>query len=242
MILKPESPMILKTLVIDDEPLAHEVIKTYAKDIKSIEIVGYCSDALESLDVMNKQSIDLLLLDINMPKISGIEFLKAVNNPPMVILTTAYADFALAGYELNVLDYLTKPFSFIRFLKAIQKAEHHNTLLQKHELEINPDSVFIKSNKKTFQVKFEDITYIEGLGDYIKIYTNNAHFITNVSMKRMEELLPKNMFFRIHKSSIVNLKKIVSIEGNMVEVVNKKLVVGNNYRQDFFTIIGKLSV
>lgn len=242
MILKPESPMILKTLVIDDEPLAYEVIKTYAKDIKSIEIVGYCSDALEALDVLNKQSVDLILLDINMPKLSGIEFLKAINNPPMVILTTAYADFALAGYELNVLDYLTKPFSFIRFLKAIQKAEHHNSLIQKSEFEIKPDSVFIKSNKKTFQVKFEDITYIEGLGDYIKIYTDTTHFVTNVSMKKMEDLLPSGVFFRIHKSFIVNLKKIVSIEGNMVEVSNKKLVIGNNYRQDFFIKIGKLSV
>jgi DNA-binding LytR/AlgR family response regulator len=234
--------MILKTLVIDDEPLAHEVIKTYAKEIKTIEIVGYCSDALEALDLLNKQSIDLLLLDINMPKLSGIEFLKALNNPPMVILTTAYADFALTGYELNVLDYLTKPFSFVRFLKAVQKAEQQYSLLQKHEFDQNHDTIFIKSNKKSYQVKFMDITYVEGLGDYIKIYTENTHLITNVSMKKIEDLLPDGMFFRIHKSFIVNLKKIVSIEGNMVEVNNKKLVIGNNYRQDFFTKIGKLSI
>lgn len=234
--------MILKTLVIDDEPLAYEVIKTYANDIRSIEIAGYCSDALEALDVLNKQHIDLILLDINMPKLSGIDFLKALTNPPMVILTTAYADYALAGYELNVLDYLTKPFSFVRFLKAIQKAEHQNALIQKRGIESTPDSVFIKSNKKTFQVKFEDITYIEGLGDYIKIYTQTSHFVTNVSMKKMEELLPNGMFFRIHKSFIVNLKCIVSIEGNLVEVNHKKLVIGNNYRQDFFSKIGKLSI
>lgn len=234
--------MILKTLVIDDEPLAHEIIKTYAKDIKSLEIVGYCGDAIEAMEQLQKHSIDLILLDINMPKLSGIEFLKTISNPPMVILTTAYTDFALAGYELNVLDYLTKPFSFVRFLKAIQKAEHHNTLLQKRDLEINQESVFIKSNKKTFQVKFNDIIYIEGLGDYIKIYTDNTHLVTNISMKRMEDLLPSGVFFRIHKSFIVNLKKIVSIEGNMVEVPNKKLIIGNNYRQEFFMKIGKLSI
>lgn len=234
--------MILKTLVIDDEPLAHEVIKTYAEDVKSIEITGYCRDALEALDILNRQPIDLIFLDINMPKLSGIEFLKALTKPPMVIFTTAYANYALAGYELNVLDYLTKPFSFVRFLKAVQKAELQYSLLQKHEFDRNHDSVFIKSNKKNYQVKFEEITYVEGLGDYIKIYTEKTHLITNVSMKKMEELLPAAMFFRVHKSFIVNVKKIVSIEGNMVEVQNKKLTIGNNYRQEFFARIGKMSI
>jgi DNA-binding LytR/AlgR family response regulator len=234
--------MTLKTLIIDDEPLAHEVIKTYAKDIKSIEIVGYCNDALEAMGLLNEQSIDLIFLDINMPKLSGIELLKVLQNPPMVILTTAYTDYALAGYELNVLDYLTKPFSLPRFLKAVQKAEHQHLLLHKSEHNSITGSVFIKSNKKTYQVKFDEIALIEGLGDYIKIFTDKSHLVTNVSMKKMEELLPTGDFLRIHKSYIINLKKIIAIEGNMVEVINRKISIGNNYRQEFFGKIGKLSI
>jgi DNA-binding LytR/AlgR family response regulator len=236
------SKMILKTLIIDDEPLAQNVIQKYAEDIKSIEIKGFCNDALEAMYILEKQTIDLIFLDINMPKLSGIDFLKTLKNPPMVILTTAYTDYALEGYELNILDYLVKPFSFVRFLKAVQKAEQHIQLLQKPKVEEKPESVFIKSNKKNYQVKLSEIIYIEGLGDYIKIYTEKTHLITNLSMKKMEELLPANEFYRIHKSHIVNLMKIISIEGNMVELPGIKLTIGSNYRADFFTRIGNISI
>jgi DNA-binding LytR/AlgR family response regulator len=234
--------MILKTLIIDDEPLAQNIIRKYAEDIKSIEIVEFCCDAIEAIRILEKQSIDLIFLDINMPKLSGIEFLKTLKSPPIVILTTAYTDYAMEGYELNVLDYLVKPFSFVRFLKAVQKAEQQFQLIQKTTTATNPLSIFIKSNKKTYQVKFSDIVYIEGLGDYIKIYTEKTHLITNLSMKKMEELLPENEFYRIHKSHIVNLKKIVAIEGNMVELPNIKLTIGSNYRAEFFSLISRMSV
>lgn len=234
--------MILKTLIIDDEPLAHNVIRKYAEDIKSIEIKGFCKDALEAIEILEKQSIDLIFLDINMPKLSGIEFLKTLKNPPLVILTTAYTEYAMEGYELNVLDYLVKPFSFARFLKAVQKAEQQVQLTQKSTIEEKVGSVFIKSNKKTYQVKFSEIIYIEGLGDYIKIYTEKSHLVTNISMKKMEELLPSNEFHRIHKSHIVNLMKIIAIEGNMVELANIKLTIGSNYRADFFSRISTSSI
>jgi len=233
--------MVLKTLVIDDEPLAHNVIRKYTEDIKSIEIKGFCTDALEAMEILEKQTIDLIFLDINMPKLSGIEFLKTMKNPPLVILTTAYTDYALEGYELNVLDYLVKPFSFARFLSAVQKAEQQFQLIQKIKTEEKQESIFIKSNKKTYQLKFSDIIYIEGLGDYIKIYTEKTHLVTNLSMKKMEELLPANEFYRIHKSHIVNRKKIIAIEGNMVELPNIKLMIGSNYRTDFFTRINNIS-
>jgi len=235
--IRKGSKMILKTLVIDDEPLAQNILRKYAEDIKSVEIRGFCSDALEAIEILERQPIDLIFLDINMPKLSGIEFLKTLKNPPLVILTTAYTDYAMEGYELNVLDYLVKPFSFARFLKAVQKAEQQFQLTQKTKTEEKPESVFIKSNKKTYQVKFSDIIYIEGLGDYIKIYTEKTHLVTNFSMKKMEELLPENEFYRIHKSHIVNLKKIVAIEGNMVELLNIKLTIGSNYRTEFFNRI-----
>ena len=234
--------MILKTLVIDDEPLAQNIIRKYAEDIKSIEIKGFCNDALEAMLILENQAIDLIFLDINMPKLSGIEFLKILKNPPLIILTTAYTDYAMEGYELNVLDYLVKPFSFVRFLKAVQKAEQQIQISKKTKELEKPESIFIKSNKKSYQVRFVDIVYIEGLGDYIKIHTEKTHLITNLTMKKMEELLPENEFYRIHKSYIVNLKKIVAIEGNMVELSNVKLTIGSNFRTDFFNLISNLSI
>jgi len=234
--------MVLKTLVIDDEPLAHNVIRKYAEDIKSIEIKGFCKDALEAIEILENQAIDLIFLDINMPKLSGIEFLKTMKNPPLVILTTAYTEYAMEGYELNVLDYLVKPFSFARFLKAIQKAEQQFQLIQKSVTDEKAESVFIKSNKKTYQVRFGEIIYVEGLGDYIKIYTEKTHLVTNLSMKKMEELLPSNEFYRIHKSHIVNRTKIIAIEGNMVELSGIKLTIGSNYRSDFFARISHLLI
>lgn len=233
---------MIRALIIDDEPLAHEIIKKYAGDLKTIEIVGSCSDALEAIPILNAQTIDLLFLDINMPLLSGIEFLKTMKTPPLVILTTAYTEYALQGYELNVLDYLVKPFSLSRFLVSIQKAEHQLTHHRPVDTENKIQSIFIKANKKTVQIRFNEIIYVEGLGDYIKIYTETTHFITNLSMKKMEEALPSDIFFRIHKSHIVNLQKISAIDGNMVEVCTKKLMIGHNYRADFFTRINQHTI
>lgn len=233
---------MIRALIIDDEPLAHEIIKKYAGDLKTIEIVGSCSNALEAIPILNTQTIDLLFLDINMPLLSGIEFLKTMKTPPLVILTTAYTEYALQGYELNVLDYLVKPFSLSRFLVAIQKAELQLTLQRPADTENKIQSIFIKANKKTIQIRFNEIIYVEGLGDYIKIFTETTHFITNLSMKKMEEALPSDIFFRIHKSHIVNLQKISAIDGNMVEVFTKKLMIGHNYRADFFTRINQHTI
>lgn len=230
--------MAIKALIIDDEPLARDIIKKYAEELKSIQIEGSCNDALEAVEILNTKKVDLLFLDINMPKLSGIEFIKTLKNPPLVILTTAHAEYALEGYELDVVDYLLKPFSFPRFVKAIQKCTEHYENKKGSSEPIN-ESIFIKSNKKTFQVRYEEINYIEGLGDYINVYTSKTHLVTNISMKRMEEELPSDKFIRIHKSFIVNLSKINSIEGNLVEIGNKRLSIGNNYRSVFFTKIEK---
>lgn len=230
--------MTIKALVIDDEPLSHEIIRKYAESLNSLEISAYFTDALEAFDLLGKNEVDLIFLDINMPKLSGIDFLKALKNPPLVILTTAYTEYAAESYELNVLDYLPKPFSLARFLKAIQKAEQQLSLINRSTGVEKPDSIFIKSNKKTFQIQLNDITYIEGLGDYIKIYTEKTHFVTNLSMKKMQDMLPGNLFLRVHKSFIINLKKIISIEGNTIELPTRKIGIGSNYRQDLFSKIG----
>ena len=230
----------IRAIIVDDEPLAQQVIVQYTKDIPSLEIVGSCNNAMEANTLLTNEEIDLMFLDVNMPRISGIDFLKNLTKPPMVILTTAYTDYALEAFELNILDYLKKPFAFDRFFKAIQKAEEQLALFNNQsENEVEDDFIFIKSNKKTIRVNFTDIYFIEGLGDYIKVHLQGQHLVTNLSMKKMEELLPSNDFFRIHKSFLIRLDKIEALVGNMVEINGQKIPVGNNFRQAFHEIIDK---
>ena len=231
---------MIRAIVVDDEPLAQNVIKQFAKDIPELEIVCCCNNALEANSVLKDEHADLMFLDVNMPRLSGLDFLKNLTNPPLVILTTAYADYAMEGYELNILDYLKKPFSFERFYKAVQKAEEQLKLTTAHYLEENnPDYIYIKANKKAIRVEFKTIIYIEGLGDYIKVHLKDKHLVTNLSMKKMEELLPAAEFFRTHKSYIIRLDQIQSIEGNQLEINGQKLPIGNNFRHDFQELINK---
>ncbi|MEN6455172.1 MAG: LytTR family DNA-binding domain-containing protein [Prolixibacteraceae bacterium] len=231
---------MIKAIVVDDEPLARQVITQYAMEVPELEIIGCCNNALEANRMLKEGKVDLMFLDVNMPLLSGLDFLKNLQHPPLVVLTTAYSDYALEGYELNILDYLKKPFSFDRFFKAIQKAEEQLDLIgQKAEPRKNANYIFIKANKKTVRVEIEEIWFIEGLGDYIKIHLKDTHFVTNLSMKKMEELLPGDEFFRIHKSFIIKLDRIQSIEGNLVEIGKHRLPVGSNYRQAFNELIDK---
>lgn len=228
--------MKLKCLIVDDEPLAQRVLEKYISELSQMELVGKCSDAIDAMEVLQSQDVDLIFLDINMPRLSGINFLKTYKNPPMVIITTAYTEYALESYELNVLDYLKKPFSFERFLQAVQKAEEKVKIggeSQEGEKE-ERDFIFVKANKKTINVSLDSIMYVEALGDYVKIFTTTGHVVTYQSLKGIERLLPSQKFFRIHKSYIVALSKIKSIEGNMVHMEKSTLPIGNNYKQAFF--------
>lgn len=236
--------MQINTIIVDDEPLAQNVIIQYAKEIHNLNIVCVCNDALEAFKAISEHTVDLMFLDINMPKLSGIDFLKNIKNPPLVIFTTAYTDYALESYELNALDYLKKPFSFERFLKAVQKADEQLKLLNSthQEDEVVNNFLFVKANKKVYKISIDDIWYIEGLGDYIKIHLKDSHLVTNLSMKKMEDLLPSKDFFRIHKSFIIRFDKISTIEGNMVEINKHKLPVGNNFRQDFFEKVNRNTI
>jgi DNA-binding LytR/AlgR family response regulator len=229
---------MIRAIIVDDEPLARQVITQYAKEVPGLEILYCCNNALEANRALKDEKVDLMFLDVNMPLLSGLDFLKSLQHPPLVILTTAYSDYALEGYELNILDYLKKPFSFDRFFRAIQKAEEQLALMiQKTEPKNNTNYIFIKANKKTVRVGIEDIWFIEGLGDYIKIHLKDSHLVTNLSMKKMEELLPADEFFRIHKSFIIRLDRLQSIEGNLVEIGKHRLPVGSNYRQAFNDLI-----
>lgn len=236
--------MKINALIIDDEPLAQDVIKQYAQKLPDLKITATCNEAICAHKVLQEQTIDLIFLDINMPKLSGISFLKNLNNPPLVIFTTAYSEYALEGFELNAVDYLKKPFSFERFCKAYYRAEE--LLLLKNKGEATPPEteakfLFIKSNKKSYKINFSDILFVEGLGDYIKIHLKDSRLVTNLSMKKILDLLPAELFYRVHKSYIISLNNIESIEGNMVSIDGNKLPIGNSYRQEFFDYINRFS-
>ena len=234
--------MKIKALIVDDEPLAQNVIIQYAQKLPDLSIEATCNEAICAHKVLQEKKIDLLFLDINMPKLSGISFLRNLKNPPLVIFTTAYSQYALEGFELNAIDYLKKPFSFERFCKAYYRVEEQLKLLANTKAQTEDDIanfLFIRSNKKTIKVKFSEIMFIEGLGDYIKIHTPGNKIVTNLSMKKIMNLLPAQRFYRVHKSYIISLDKIESLEGNMVSVHGQKLPVGNSYRQDFTTLINK---
>lgn len=241
--------MILNTLIIDDEPLAQDVLETYISKFPEINLVAKCLNAIEANEWMKSNTIDLIFLDIQMPMISGIDFLKTLKNPPLVIITTAYPNHALEGFDLNVLDYLLKPISMERFIKAINKAFELNQLQKNKSSEkVNiekeqEDFFFVKADKKLIKINHNEIIYIEGLKDYVIIRMDNQRVITLQTMKSLEEKLPLAKFKRIHRSYIVNIDRINAILGNMVEVFEKNLPkllpVGKNYREELLDIINK---
>ncbi len=233
--------MEIRALIVDDEPLAQNVIEQYANKLPNLIISGKCNDAICAHHFLQENKVDLLFMDINMPKLSGISFLKTLKNPPLVIFTTAYSEYALEGFELNAIDYLKKPFSFDRFCKAYFRAEELLQLkkdsTQTPTVEKETDFIFIKADKKMVKVKFSEILYIEGLGDYIKLHLSDKKLVTNLSMKKVFDLLPEKDFYRTHKSFIISLDKIESVEGNMTKINNTKLPIGNSYRQEFMKFI-----
>ena len=236
--------MKIRSLIIDDEPLAQRVIEKYALDIPFLEIVGKCNQAVEAIEFLHQKQIDLLFLDINMPKLSGIDFLKTMKHPPLVIITTAYAEFALEGYELDVVDYLMKPFAFDRFVKAVHKAQDMLTTKMAPEVQQGaPDQtkedqfIFVKSGKKTYKVNLNDLMYVEALGDYVKIYTHERMIVSYQSLKNIETILPPNRFPRIHKSYVISLAKVELIEGNQVRIGEKYIPIGSNYKMEFEKLV-----
>ena len=236
--------MSIKCLIVDDEIHARKVLEKYIQDIPHLELIKSCKNALEAMDVLRNQQIDAMFLDINMPKITGLNFLESLQHPPAVVITTAYREYALDAYDLDVIDYLHKPIPFPRFVKAISKIEDKlqahitpivNSIIQ--PVESIPEFIFIKADKKTIKLNFKDIKYIEGLGDYIKIHTKTKSIVSKITVKRMEELLPSNLFPRVHRSFIVALDMIDSIEGNQIAVGDCKIPIGQIHRQTFMEII-----
>lgn len=236
---------MIRCIAIDDEALALDLLEDNIRRVPYLEMAAKCKSAFEAMDILQKEKIDLIFLDIHMPDISGIQFLKSLHYRPLVIFTTAFERYALEGFELDVVDYLLKPFSFERFLKAVNKAQEFMTLKDRTTvtdpglLQRNDSILFVKSDYKLVRIDTRDILYIEGLKDYIKIYCSERPIVTLMSMKAMEEKLPAGYFARVHRSFIVNILKIQFIRNNMARVGTKDIPISGLYRENFYKIINK---
>ncbi|HEX6168399.1 MAG TPA: LytTR family DNA-binding domain-containing protein [Chitinophagaceae bacterium] len=231
-----------KCMIVEDEPLAQNVLKKYIGDHPSLELVAICNDALEAQAILTQQNVHLIFLDVNLPKLSGINFIKTLVHPPLIVFTTAYPEFAVEGFELNAIDYLLKPFSFERFLKAVNKVhEKLNAPATQNSSENELSFIFLKADKKIHRVELETIHYIEAIGDYMKVVTDSGQLIVNETMKKLLEELPARSFMRVHKSFIISRNKIKYIEGNYVQVEEKSIPIGATYRNEVLTSIDKKS-
>lgn len=233
---------MMKCIAVDDEPLALEIIEDFARKAPFPMHLKKFEDAALALRYLQEEPVDLLFLDIKMPDINGIQFLKALKSPPAVIFTTAYQEYALDGFNMDVVDYLLKPIPFERFIKAVTKVHEYLQVQQKNgEVAASADYIFVKTEYKIIKVNFEDILYIEALKDYIKIYTRNQPVLTLKSLKSFESRLPKDKFIRVHRSYLVSLDKINSVEKNSVVIANQYIPISEGYRDKFYELITKNS-
>ena len=229
-------------LIVDDEPIAREIVQTYCNYLPQLEVVGACGNALEAKVLLQEQKIDILFLDINMPVLDGIAFLKTLKNQPQVIFTTAYKEYASDAFDLSVCDYLLKPFSLERFIVAVDKAMEklQDKPPAKHESpdKKEEDFIFIRTGGKIFKVLFDDLLFAEASGNNTKIVTVDTTLLPAMTLSNMEGMLPASMFLRTHRSFIINKSKITHIEGNRVFIGNNEIPIGSNYREGFLKELG----
>lgn len=238
--------MNLTCLIVEDEPLARNLLVDYVKKVPSLQLVEACSNAMDAMEILRKQQVDLLFLDIQMPEITGITFLKILQKRPLVIFTTAYSQYALEGYELDVVDYLLKPITLERFLKAVDKA------VQRHQLQNQastpfiaqsgsekPDFVFVKDGTKMVKVRLDDILYVEGMKDYVTIHTRDKKITTLQRMKVLEEQLPSDKFIRVHHSFIIALNAIDAVHRSDVQIGQAMIPISDSYKKTFRDFIDK---
>lgn len=237
----------MNCIIVDDEPLARQGMEMNVSQVAALTLLGSFSNPFAASDCLRKEKVDLMFLDINMPEMTGLDFLRTLRDPPLVIISTAYPQYALESYELEVVDYLVKPIRLERFLKAVNKAENHLRLYQ-HELSNNQlerveaDFVFIKAEKKFFKIYFKDILYIEGLKDYVIIYTKETKIITAMNVKTIFAQLPTSIFARVSKSYIVNTLHISSFDNELIYIDDIEIPLGQSFRDEFITahIEGKI--
>lgn len=240
--------MKIKCLVIDDERLAREYIKNYISKIPQLELLGDYNSPLKAIEQIKKGEVDLLFTDIHMPDITGIDFVKSLSKKPEIIFTTAHQEYALEGFNLNVTDYLLKPFSFERFFQAVNKVidkldnneltQQPPQLAEQSQTSYCEEYITIRADRKLYKINFNDLMYIEGQKAYVTFHTNKKRITALASLKELDESLPKDKFIRIHKSYIVAISQILSLEGNIIEVDDIKLPVGKIYRDNVLKIFG----
>ncbi len=236
--------MVIRCLAIDDEMLALDLLEDNIKKIPFLELVQRCRSAMEAMEILRNEPVDLIFLDIQMPDISGLQLLRSLYHKPLVIFTTAYSKYATEGFDLDAMDYLLKPYSFERFLKAVNKVYEYMDLHDRAATQTNardivssPNFLFVKADYKLYKINLKDILYVEGLKDYVKIYTGEKPIVTQISMKALEEKLPVHDFIRVHRSFIVAFNKIDFIQKHMLTIGNKEIPISEHYRDEIFKII-----
>lgn len=227
---------MLNCVIVDDEPLAREGIANYVREIDFLHLTGTCENPIELIKILDENVVDVVFLDIQMPKMSGIDFLKIVKNPPLVVITTAFPSFALESFQLDVLDYLLKPITFERFFKAASKAKDYHQLINRDTSNENfsenaTDYFFIKCGSKYEKIVLADILFIEGMQNYVTIYTDKGKYVTLLYMKNIEQNLDSRFFIRVHKSYIVSVNKVEGIEGNEIFIQSHRVPVSRNHRE-----------
>lgn len=233
--------MSIRCIIVDDEPLAIEILESYVAKVEQLQLVSTFRNAVSAFTFLQQHSVDLIFLDIQMPKLSGIDFLKTLKNAPKVIFTTAFRDYALQGFELEIVDYLLKPIPFDRFLKAVAKVLHQPTpTTTAAKPDMVPDNyVYFKVDKKMIKTKMADVLYIESIKDYVKVKTPEREIVTQQKISYLEESLPREQFLRIHRSFIVNLEKIDAYSATDVEIGKQSIPIGRNYKNDVMKILAR---
>ncbi len=233
--------MKTRCVIVDDEPLARELIRGHVQKLENFEIVAECETAMKAMDVLRRQHVDLMFLDIKMPQMTGIDFLKTLKRPPKVIITTAYSQYALDGFELDVVDYLMKPVTFERFFKSVNKyfqAGHTDPVELENGNGASDDAfIYVKENKRIIKIYLKEIEFIEGMNEYIRIHTDNRRVVVKSSLQLIEQKLPSEQFIRIHKSYIVAIPRIRAFNATTIELENAKLRIGRNYKNQVFSAL-----
>ncbi|MDE1206484.1 LytR/AlgR family response regulator transcription factor [Tenacibaculum larymnensis] len=217
-------------VIVDDEPIAREILESFIDKTPNLELISSCKNAMEALQVAQTENIDLFFLDINMPEITGLSLAKIINNKSQIIFTTAYRDYAVDGFNLSVIDYLLKPIAFDRFLQAIQKVTNNNMKIS-IENDNKKDFMFVRADRKMVKINFKDILYIESLGDYVKVFTNNDTVITRETISNFQTTLPSDCFIRVHRSYIVSISKISSYTNEYIEIAKKTVSISRSYKE-----------
>ncbi len=227
----------IKCIIVDDEPLAIEVLKSHVSKLDSLELVGTCADAIEAFDMLRNKQVDLMFLDIHMPEMKGTELVKTLQNPPAVVFTTAHREYAIESYDLNVLDYLLKPISFERFLQTIEKFNQQNVVIEEvslHKSNGDEESIYLREKNVIHKIPISEILFVESFGDSLVLHTTDREISSRCTISAIDKALPGKKFIRIHRSYLVAINRITRFSPVMVAIGNKEFPIGTSYRKDVF--------